>query len=100
MPSVCQSMLVTGRRSEGSLNTAQLCLSNGCGLMQNEKCCLGCWWQTFGCAANAQIIQNAVEETMSISAYRIAAASHKADLCIGRIQKGAFLPTDALSLPA
>jgi len=98
MLTVCQSMLVTGRRSEGSLNTAQLCLSNGCGLIQNEKCCLGCWWQTFGCASNGQTIQNAVEETMSISAYRISAASHKADLCIGRIQKGAFLPTDALFL--
>ena len=93
-------MLVTGRRSEGSLNTAQLCLSNGCGLIQNEKCCLGCWWQTFGCAANAQTIQNVVGETMSICAYRIAAASYKADLFAMRIQQVLFLPTDALSLPA
>jgi len=47
------------------------------------KSCFECWGQTVGCAANAQTIQTAVEQTMSISAYLISAASQKADLRSG-----------------
>jgi len=46
---------------------------------------------------NECVPKTGLESTTRL-AYRISAASHKADLCIGRIQKGAFLPTDALFL--
>jgi len=63
----------------------------------NLKCCLGCCWlQAFGCASNAQTIQNDAEETMSISTYRNSAAWYQADFSSSWIDKRGFVSCRSL----